>query len=350
MQEANSCSGDETGVVSKATSTIVIPTLNERQHLAGALAAIVENGYPLTLLRVLIVDGGSRDGTLDVVNDYVAKWPGVFRLVILEGATVYQAVEYALEHADTEFFLRVDARSFIPPGYIARCIEHLRKPGIVGAGGVQKQVGTTPVGRAVALATSHPFGVGNASFRIGKISGYADTVYLGAYRTVDLKRVGGYDVVGRFLSEDASINAKLREAGGRIYLDAQLKVKYPAKETLRALAKQYMIYGAAKATYFLANRRLTAMRQVLPVLFLGSLIFTAVASLSYPPAIFLFIAELLMYLLPSIFVSARLANANRDVALHDLIRTFAVIHFAWPIGFLLRLIVGETPLSRLLAK
>ncbi len=330
--------------------TVVIPVLNEERYLPLAIEAILNNGYPLEQLRILIIDGGSSDNTILIIEKYSEQWPALFELVVSNGATVYQSLGLALELTKTEYFVRVDARSIVPVGYIARCLSNLSRDRVVGAGGVQDQFGTTEFSQAVAVATSHPFGVGNASFRIGRNSGYVDTVYLGAYRTADLRRAGGYDVSGRFLSEDSSLNARLRGAGGLIYLDAELRVRYPAKESPAALVRQYLIYGAARAAFFITHRKFTSWRQILPIVFLLALIVSAVLSPFFMAVRIVFYGLLIVYFISNVCISAWLSSFGRVVRTTDLCKIFSIIHFAWPIGFMLRIFPGETWLSKMLNK
>lgn len=330
--------------------TVVIPVLNEERYLPLAIEAILTNGYPLEQLRILVIDGGSEDNTIRIIEKYSEQWPGLFELVVSIGATVYQSLGLALELTKTEYFVRVDARSIIPVGYIARCLSNLSRDRVVGAGGVQDQFGTSIFSKAVVIATSHPFGVGNASFRIGRSSGYVDTVYLGAYRTADLRRVGGYDVTGRFLSEDSSINARLRDAGGLIYLDVGLRVKYPAKESPTGLLKQYLIYGAARAASVIAYGKFTSWRQLIPIVFLLALIMSAALSPFSAAVRSVFFGLLTGYFVLNVCISAWLSSFGRVARLSDLCRAFAIMHFSWPIGFLVRICCGEVWLAKALNK
>jgi succinoglycan biosynthesis protein ExoA len=332
------------------TLTVVMPAFNERHHIDKALRAILANGFPLESMHILVVDGGSTDGTREVLTTFARTHPELFEIMVAKGATVYRALQIALDRTATPYLVRVDARSVIPPGYLQKCLANLERPGIVATGGVQQQVGSSAFGKAVAAVTSNRFGVGNAEFRLGRKSGYVDTVYLGAYRTRDLKAVGGFDVRGRFVSEDAAINARLRATGRHIYLDADLRVLYPAKETPAALARQYFIYGAAKATHLLSYGRLTSWRQVLPVVFLLAVLGSAALATVSLLARFMFFGLLVVYASANLIVSVQLRRANGQLGLMQLAKAFVIIHFAWPCGFFIRLFGGEMLLAKVLTK
>ena len=56
--------------------TIILPTLNERGHIRDCLDSLGKQDYP-NIVEILVVDGGSTDGTQEIV---IAEG-GVVRLI-----------------------------------------------------------------------------------------------------------------------------------------------------------------------------------------------------------------------------------------------------------------------------
>jgi|GEM_PF-1839169 len=56
--------------------SIVIPSYNKRDYIAQTLQSIVDQKYPN--LEVIIQDGGSSDGTLEIIKKYAKKYPKIF--------------------------------------------------------------------------------------------------------------------------------------------------------------------------------------------------------------------------------------------------------------------------------
>ena len=52
----------------RVTVSILIPTFNEITHIDACLASVLAQNYPL--LEVLVIDGGSTDGTRERVAEY----------------------------------------------------------------------------------------------------------------------------------------------------------------------------------------------------------------------------------------------------------------------------------------
>src|SRR6185503_1522884 len=56
------------GAVMTPSISIIVPTLNQSPFIGQTLASIVEQSWPRT--EIIVVDGGSNDGTQDVVRRF----------------------------------------------------------------------------------------------------------------------------------------------------------------------------------------------------------------------------------------------------------------------------------------
>jgi succinoglycan biosynthesis protein ExoA len=196
----------------------------------------------------------------------------------------------------------------------------------------------------VGIALSHPFGVGNAQFRLGRQSGFVDTVYLGCFKREIFEQVGYFDEDAPVISEDSDMNYRIRKAGGKVYFNKDIVAYYYPRDNFRDLARLYFRYGGAKAGNFLKIKSLTAWRQLVPPLFLGSIIILALASFLSMWARVAFVSILGTYLLLDLFVSLCLALKEKQFALfHRLFVVFPTLHFPWAMGFFTRLVQRPGP-------
>jgi hypothetical protein len=120
-----------------------------------------------------------------------------------------------------------------------------------------------PIARAIAIAQSSPAGVGNARFRVGGRGGPTDTVYLGAYAKDVFARVGPFDEE-LVRNQDDELNLRLRQAGGTVWLDPDLRTDYFGRGDIPKLARQYFQYGLYKVRVVRKRRARLLARQMAP--------------------------------------------------------------------------------------
>lgn len=324
--------------------SIIIPVRNEEKYIASCIENILSNDYPSEKIEILVIDGESDDNTVNIIKEYERENKNI-KLYHNPQRIPYTALNIGLKHARGDVIMRVDTRSIIPKNYINMCIQTLIETGADNVGGTQHQIGRTTKQKTIALAVGHPFGVGNAQFRIGKRSGYVDTVYLGCFRRELFDKIGKFDDDGAVISEDASMNKRIIDAGGKIFLNKDIVVDYPAKESFRDLCRQYFIYGGAKAHIFLKYKSFTSWRQIVPIVFLFSLLFSFIAALFKPPFFSFFAGLCSVYILVDILVSLWISITKEKslVLLPVLVFAFPCIHFSWAIGFIIRIFEGSRP-------
>jgi len=220
--------------------SVIMPVRNEERHLAEAVANVLSQDYSGQLEIVLAV-GPSRDRTEEIARRLAAADP---RIIVVANPSGHrpQGLNLALKAARHQVIVRVDGHAMLPPGYIGTAVRTLAETGAVNVGGIMAAEGVTAFQRAVAWAMTSPFGVGPARFHTGGGAGPADTVYLGALLREAVEGAGGYDE--RFLvAEDWELNHRMREAGGLIWFQPELRVSYRPRASVRALAAQYFGYG-----------------------------------------------------------------------------------------------------------
>ena len=95
--------------------------------------------------------------------------------------------------------------------------------------------------------------------------------------------IGGYDE-SLHTNEDYELNTRIRNAGGKLWLDPNIKVQYYARPTLRQLAAQYWRYGYWKVVMLRRYPGSLRWRQALPPLFVLGLVVLLLASIWLPLA------------------------------------------------------------------
>jgi glycosyltransferase involved in cell wall biosynthesis len=225
---------------------------------------VLAQDHPRDRLEVLVVDGGSTDGTGDRARAVLERADHV-RWKVIENAvgTTPSNLNAGLAVAQGSVVCRVDARSLIPPHYVRTCAAVLaERPDVAVVGGAQVAVPPRPgaVGVGIARALNNPYGMGLARYRRGAASGPTDTVYLGAFRTTELRGARGWDE-RLTTNQDFELNRRMGQLG-LVWFDDRLEVGYVPRPSLRALARQYHRFGRWKVRYWRTTADRPRARQV----------------------------------------------------------------------------------------
>jgi succinoglycan biosynthesis protein ExoA len=238
-----------------------MPCLDEAPYIEACLRSVLGQDYPVELVEIVVADGGSTDGTRDVVAR-VAAADRRLRLVENPGRVQAAGMNEAIRLARGDVIVRMDVHCEYQADYVRRCVETLERTGADNVGGAQRPRARSPFQRALCAALDSPLGVGGARYRRADQDGFVDTVFLGAYPRRVFEEVGLYDP-GAVTNEDAELNLRIRAAGGRVYLSREIVVHYFPRDSFRALARQYYRYGRGRARTVLKHRSVT-LRHALP--------------------------------------------------------------------------------------
>jgi succinoglycan biosynthesis protein ExoA len=317
--------------------SIIVPCRNEVKTIHLLLEALLEQDYPLEKTEVIIADGQSDDGTPEAIAAFQAQHPKLaLKLVENKKRVIPSGLNRAIEAASGEFILRLDAHSVPQRDYVSRSIAALEAGIAENVGGVWdiRPQNNSWQARSIAEAAASPIGVGDAQYRYGQKAGYVDTVPFGAYQRLIIDQIGAYDET-LLSNEDYEFNTRIRQAGGRIWMDPAIQCVYFARPSLRSLAKQYWRYGFWKVQMLKRYPKTLRWRQALPPLFVLGILVLLLAGLFLRPAWTLLGIVLGLYLL--ILLAAGLFTTLKK---KDILFTMGIplaiitMHFSWGSGFL----------------
>ena len=308
----------------------VIPTLNEARHIEACIRSMMTGESTLRDIPVIVADGGSTDGTVRIVEDLASEFPNV-RVIHNAKKRQAAAINLAVEDAATEaseWLVRCDAHSIYPANFIldvTRSLIETRADSVVIP---MDAIGETCFEKANAWIVDTPLGSGGAAHRGGRISGYVDHGHHAGFLLEEFKRLGGYDEDFTH-NEDAEFDARLAAHGGRIFLDADIRIQYVPRGSATALAKQYFNYGKGRAKNAIKNKTALKLRQMLPVLALAANVGAILIAPVIPIALWIPTLYLLALISASLFIMVKqksLCGVYAGVAL-------GVMHMSWGAGF-----------------
>ncbi|HET9913607.1 MAG TPA: glycosyltransferase family 2 protein [Anaerolineales bacterium] len=317
--------------------SIIVPCYNEQSTIRLLLEALLEQTYPRAEMEVIVSDGFSTDGTLDVITAFQKDFPDLcVRVVENAKRSIPSALNRAIEAARGEIILRLDGHSKPYPEYVENSVSAHDQGRGANVGGVWeiRPGAETWIAKSIAVAAAHPLGVGDALYRHAKHAAEVDTVPFGSFRRMLVEQVGFFDE-SLLTNEDYEFNARVRKWGGKIWLDPSIRSIYFARSTLLELIRQYWRYGFWKWRMLRRYPDTLRWRQALPPLFVLSLIGLAILSIFLPFARILLAAELIFYFSIMILAGFVVALQQRKAYLIlGLPLAIAAMHISWGSGLL----------------
>ncbi len=325
----------------KPRVSVIVPCYNEQATIRFLLDAILAQTYPPSMMEVIIADADSRDGTREVISSIKKKHPELsLRIVENKARTIPAGLNLAINASSGDFIVRLDAHSVPIPEYIERCVAALEAGKGINVGGVWeiRPGGKSWMAAGIAAAAAHPLGVGDAQYRLASQAGSVDTVPFGAFHRDLIDRIGGFDET-LLTNEDYEFNARIRQSGGTVWLDPQIRSIYFARATLMELARQYWRYGFWKFVMVRRYPQTIRWRQALPPVFILSLIVLVFLSLFWRFLLIVLSIEIILYLIILASAAVKLAvQRNPPFLAPGLILAILTMHFSWGTGFLWSLV------------
>lgn len=323
------------------TASIIVPCYNEQATIRLLLEAIYAQTFPRHEIEVIIVDGMSTDGTRQAINDYHSTHPDLqINVIDNPQRTIPSGLNLAIEAARGEFIIRMDAHSKPYPDYVERCVTALRSRLGDNVGGVWEiqPGGTGWLAGSIAIAAAHPLGVGDAHYRLGGKPQSVDTVPFGSFSRKFALQIGLFDE-SLLTNEDYEFNVRIRQSGGIVWFDPDIRSIYYSRAEITALARQYFRYGYWKGKMLQRYPETLRWRQILPPVFLLSLILLGLGAVFFPLLRWLFVLEAGVYTLILLVIGLQLAlNKGEMYLIIGFPLSVATMHLTWGSALLWSLI------------
>ena len=321
--------------------SIIVPCYNEERTIHLLLDAIYRQTFSKDQMEVVLADGMSTDRTREVVAEYQQAHPDLLiRLADNPRRIIPAGLNCAIQASNGEYLVRLDGHSVPAVDYVERCLDALLAGKGENVGGVWeiRPGGEGWVARSIAVAAAHPLGVGDAFYRYATQAAYVDTVPFGAFRRDTLERAGNFDET-LLTNEDYELNTRLRQQGGRVWLDPRIRSGYFARASLGALARQYWRYGYWKLRMLRRYPQTLRWRQALPPLFVMGLVGLALLALVWNLARILLLFGIGLYLIILLAGAVPFALKRKDPALCvGIPLSIATMHLSWGSGFIYSLL------------
>ena len=213
--------------------SVVIPAFNEEKVIATTIDRILASDHPD--LTVIVVDDGSRDSTVDIVERTFGADSRVSLVRIANGGKA-NALNTGLAHARGEVIVALDADTQFASDTICRLVRWFSDPSVGAVAGNAK------VGNRINIITrwqALEYIVSQNLERRALAAVDTMTVVpgaVGAWRRSVLEELGGFPA--STLAEDQDLTIAVQQAGYRVLFDATAIAWTEAPATIRGFAKQ----------------------------------------------------------------------------------------------------------------
>ncbi len=313
--------------------TVVIPCRNEVGYIEECIRAIYNSTIKTDVeMNVFVVDGMSEDGTRELVETLSLEFPSLHLIDNEKRLTPFAFNIGIKAGGECDFVQIIGARHVLSKRYLQMSIQKLlEKDNVWCIGGQTKNEYTNVVSKTISKAMSTVFGMGIGNFRILDRSSYTDTVGCPMYKYEVFEKIGFFDET-LVRNQDDEFNFRVSQAGGKIYYEHDISVKYYVRGTFKGLWRQFYQYGYWKVFVNKKHSTVTTIRQLIPpgfVLYSLSLILLFFISVK----LFLFASIFLMlHFLLNVFFSLKNADSVKDF--FDLFKVYLILHFSYGLGYL----------------
>lgn len=247
--------------------SVVVVTYDSEGTVGETLSSLADQTYPSDRYELVVVDGGSSDGTEAVVAEYDASFH------VVDGGTIGACRNRGVDVATGEYVAFTDSDCAVPATWLAAHVDRLeeRADDVVGVGGPNRPFpDDPPFAKLVGSLQGTVFGSGGSpqshaidGVRTVRSVAACNVVYdatiFESYRYDDAINVG----------EDAEFHFRLAADGYRFRFDPATAVSHHLSADFGSFARKNRSYGYAMARIQRRHGTLIRWYSPLPSLALG---------------------------------------------------------------------------------
>ncbi len=322
----------KTDVRTSVSSLIIIPCLNEAKHIEPLIEKLDPALDDLNA-RIVVADGGSTDGTREIVARISET---DHRVILLDNPRRLQSAAINLAVStfgrDYEYFIRIDAHGDYPDDYCQRLVEEAEETEADSVVVAMETVGFGMFQKATAFAQNSKLGNGGSKHREGAEGHWTDHGHHALMRVNAFETVGGYDETFSH-NEDAELDYRLKKAGFGIWMTDKTRMIYYPRSSVKTLFRQYLGYGRGRAKNILKHGNMPKLRQMLPLAVVPVFIGAFLAVLNWIAVI-----PFSLWAIACVGYGFWMAVGQRNPYGPLAALSAMVMHFAWSAGFWMELL------------
>jgi glycosyltransferase involved in cell wall biosynthesis len=312
--------------------SVIIPMRNEERYIKKCLLSFINQDYPKYHFEIIVIDGCSEDRSSEIVTELIKSHNNI-KIIENKKKITPIALNIGVKHAIGDIIIIFSSHGFAERRFLTNNVKVHTTKNVDCVGGTISTIGETFQSKAISLAQSSIFGVGNSLFRYAKKAQYVDTVAFGAYSKDVFNKIGYFDET-LVRNQDFEFNHRLIKNGGKIFLDPSIKSFYYARSSIGKLFIQYLKYGYWKVSVVSMHSDAFRFRYQVPALFVLSLIILSILGIFNKLFLTLLLSIISVYVFIIMMASIFLSIQNRYLDILVLPLTFCALHFGFGLGFM----------------
>jgi glycosyltransferase involved in cell wall biosynthesis len=232
--------------------TIGLCVKDFEKHIGDTITCILAQDFPLDLMELVVVDGCSKDHTIDIIKKQVSKTRMPFR-IFFENQGLGVARQIVVDNARGEYVIWIDGDLVLSDDYVRRLYDFMNQNPKVGI--AKGKYSLVPGADYVSTLEIYS----RAAMKMVDFNAKINTSSMGTagsiYRLIAIKQAGGFDKGIKGYGEDWDAERKVKACGWSL---ATLNVYYRDYERYglrwKDIWKKYQRRGSDSHHIFFKNR------------------------------------------------------------------------------------------------
>ncbi len=226
--------------------SVIINAYNEEEDIPDCLDSLDEQTYDD--FELVVIDDGSTDGTMEVVESYSDKFE--LRTYRVSHVGLRKSRRIGFSKAKGDILVNIDADEVLREDFLENLTEPFEDEGVGAVGGRLESEGEGWVTEAYGALNEGFYGLRAEDEGVDWIQGGC-----AAFRRKALREVGG--LADERVSEDKDISWKMKDEGWKVLLQESAVAHHKDPQTLRSVMNRE--YDIGKREYFLLKEHKNRM-------------------------------------------------------------------------------------------
>lgn len=245
--------------------TIGVCVRNAEKTIGAALDSIGKQDFQHQFMELVIVDDGSQDATLAVVQNLTRSFDIKTRIHAQAWKGVAYSRQFVVENAHGKYIIWVDADNVVPSSFVRKHVEFMERNPKVGIASGQEMLPEDSLNYSLAARL---YSMRALASRLRNTASVVD-VGGSIYRLEAINDVGGFDTGNKAAAEDIDMANKIRKTQWKLSLSPAEYV-HLHRNTWKGLWHEFFWFGLGSYYVFRKqNKHLDPTTLPLVVMVLG---------------------------------------------------------------------------------